>query len=310
MVETQTFCAVGQSMAQGYAGPVQNRHKIIVDRPDISNIGHDVGGFSGPQPDGELLLRWVQNGIFHPRFVIHSWNDDGSVTEPWTHPQVLPHIRAAIALRYRLLPYLYTCLWQAVTAAEPMLRPTFLDHETVPQCFADTDDFMLAHDHYKWRPMRWAGVPESHIMGAASYREKYDAFAGAMPRMLGNPVYHWSHLELWRHFGLEGLVLDERSADHVWNAVAEQLPQAQCSARGLLAQMNVAYVATTDDPCDSLEHHAAFAQEGQSALRMVPTFRPDPAFTLKTPNSCHGWSDWKARAAFRSGHGMTCFSAC
>jgi alpha-glucosidase len=112
----------------------------------ISNIGHDVGGFAGPQPDGELLLRWVQNGIFHPRFVIHSWNDDGSVTEPWTHSQVLPQIRDAMALRYRLMPYLYTCLWRAVTEGEPMLRPTFLDHESDPTCFDDTDDFMLGRD--------------------------------------------------------------------------------------------------------------------------------------------------------------------
>lgn len=112
----------------------------------ISNIGHDVGGFAGPQPDAELLLRWVQNGIFHPRFVIHSWNDDGTVTEPWTHAQVLPKIREAIALRYRLLPYLYTCLWRAVTEGEPMLRPTFLDHEDDPQCHADTDDFLLGRD--------------------------------------------------------------------------------------------------------------------------------------------------------------------
>ena len=112
----------------------------------ISNIGHDVGGFAGPQPDGELLLRWVQNGIFHPRFVIHSWNEDGSVTEPWTHADVLPHIRDAMALRYRLLPYLYTCLWRAVSEGEPMLRPTFLDHEHDPQCFADTDDFLLGRD--------------------------------------------------------------------------------------------------------------------------------------------------------------------
>ena len=112
----------------------------------ISNIGHDVGGFAGPQPDAELLLRWVQNGIFHPRFVIHSWNDDGSVTEPWTHPQVLPQIRAAMALRYRLLPYLYTCLWRAVTESEPMLRPTLLDHEHDPRCHEDTDDFMLGRD--------------------------------------------------------------------------------------------------------------------------------------------------------------------
>lgn len=112
----------------------------------ISNIGHDVGGFAGPQPDAELLLRWVQNGIFHPRFVIHSWNDDGTVTEPWTHPDVLPEIRAAIRLRYRLLPYLYTCLWRAVTQGEPMLRPTFLDHEHDAQCHVDTDDFMLGQD--------------------------------------------------------------------------------------------------------------------------------------------------------------------
>lgn len=112
----------------------------------ISNIGHDVGGFAGPQPDGELLLRWVQNGIFHPRFVIHSWNEDGSVTEPWTHPDVLPMIRDAMALRYQLLPYLYTCLWRAVCEGEPMLRPTFLDHEDDPQCHADTDDFLLGRD--------------------------------------------------------------------------------------------------------------------------------------------------------------------
>ncbi len=112
----------------------------------ISNIGHDVGGFAGPQPDGELLLRWVQNGIFHPRFVIHSWNEDGSVTEPWTHPAVLPQIRDAMVLRTELLPYLYTCLWRAVSEAEPMLRPTFLDHEDDPQCHADTDDFMLGRD--------------------------------------------------------------------------------------------------------------------------------------------------------------------
>lgn len=112
----------------------------------ISNIGHDVGGFAGPQPDGELLLRWVQNGIFHPRFVIHSWNEDGSVTEPWTHPAVLPQIRDAMALRYQLVPYLYTCLWRAVHEGEPMLRPTFLDHEDDPQCHADTDDFLLGQD--------------------------------------------------------------------------------------------------------------------------------------------------------------------
>ncbi len=110
------------------------------------NIGHDCGGFAGPQPCPELLLRWVQNGIFHPRFTIHSWNDDGSVTEPWSHPEVADLVREAIRLRYRLLPYLYTCLWRAVSLHEPILRPLFLDHEDDLETFADSDDFLLGRD--------------------------------------------------------------------------------------------------------------------------------------------------------------------
>jgi len=105
-----------------------------------------VGGFAGPPPGPELLLRWVQNGIFHPRFTIHSWNDDGSVTEPWMYPEVTDLIREAISLRYRLLPYFYTLLWRAVSEGEPILRPTFLDHEDDQACFEDTDDFMLGPD--------------------------------------------------------------------------------------------------------------------------------------------------------------------
>ncbi|ADZ71624.1 TIM-barrel domain-containing protein [Polymorphum gilvum] len=112
----------------------------------LYNIGHDVGGFAGPRPDPELFVRWVQNGIFHPRFTIHSWNDDGTVNEPWMYPEATPLVRAAITLRYRLLPYLYTTLYRAVAEAEPMLRPTFLDHEHDPRCFAETDDFLIGRD--------------------------------------------------------------------------------------------------------------------------------------------------------------------
>lgn len=112
----------------------------------LFNVGHDVGGFSGPRPDPELFVRWVQNGIFHPRFTIHSWNDDQSVNEAWMHPEVTGHIRDAINLRYRLLPYLYTLLWQAVQDDEPMLRPVFLDHPNDPHAWSETDDFMLGRD--------------------------------------------------------------------------------------------------------------------------------------------------------------------
>ena len=112
----------------------------------LYNVGHDVGGFSGDRPDEELLVRWVQNGVMHPRFTIHSWNDDGTVNEPWMYGESTPLIREAINLRYRLLPYFYTLLWQAHTEDEPMLRPTFLDHEQDANTFAETDDFMLGRD--------------------------------------------------------------------------------------------------------------------------------------------------------------------
>ncbi|KAA8668812.1 glycoside hydrolase family 31 protein [Pantoea dispersa] len=112
----------------------------------LYNVGHDVGGFSGDKPDAELFMRWVQNGVMHPRFTIHSWNDDHTVNEPWMYPSVTPAIRAAIALRYRLLPYLYTLLWQAHADDEPMLRPTFLDHEHDAQTFAECDEFLLGRD--------------------------------------------------------------------------------------------------------------------------------------------------------------------
>jgi alpha-glucosidase len=110
------------------------------------NIGHDVGGFAGPKPDPELFLRWVQNGIFHPRFTIHSWNEDGTVNEPWMHPEVIDLVRDAIRLRYRLLPYLYTQLYRAVTAHEPILRPLFLDFPNDPTCRDRQFDFMLGPD--------------------------------------------------------------------------------------------------------------------------------------------------------------------
>ncbi|WP_138465613.1 TIM-barrel domain-containing protein [Poseidonocella sp. HB161398] len=112
----------------------------------IYNIGHDVGGFSGPRPEPELFVRWVQNGIFHPRFTIHSWNDDATVNEPWMFPEVTHHIRDAIKLRYRLLPYLYTLLWQAAEQDEPMIRPAFMDFPEDEGSYAECDDFLLGRD--------------------------------------------------------------------------------------------------------------------------------------------------------------------
>jgi alpha-glucosidase len=107
------------------------------------NTGHDVGGFSGPVPDPELLVRWVQNGLFSPRFIMNSWKAGGEVNTPWLHPEVLELIRAGIRFRYRLMPYLYTLFRRAAVLGEPVLRPLFYEFEDDPRAFTDCDEFML-----------------------------------------------------------------------------------------------------------------------------------------------------------------------
>jgi alpha-glucosidase len=109
----------------------------------VSNAGHDIGGFSGPPPDPELFVRWVEAGVFMPRFSIHSWKDDGTANEPWMHPEVTPVVRDLIRLRSQLLPYLYDLAWRHHTAFEPITRPTFHDFPDDPDCLADSDDLML-----------------------------------------------------------------------------------------------------------------------------------------------------------------------
>lgn len=107
------------------------------------NTGHDVGGFFGHRPDPELFVRWVENGIFHPRFNIHSWHLDGSVNEPWMYPEVLPIIREAIEFRYRLIPYLYSLFFEAAHTSRPIIRPMVYAFADDPQCHTESFDFML-----------------------------------------------------------------------------------------------------------------------------------------------------------------------
>jgi len=109
----------------------------------VSNSGHDIGGFAGPRPDPELFARWVEAGVFMPRFSIHSWNDDGTANEPWMHAEVTPIVRDLIRLRYQLLPYLYDLIWRHHAAFEPIVRPTFHDFPDDPGCLLDSDDLML-----------------------------------------------------------------------------------------------------------------------------------------------------------------------
>jgi alpha-glucosidase len=109
----------------------------------VSNSGHDVGGFAGPKPDAELFLRWVQAGIFLPRFSIHSWNDDGSANEPWMHPETAAVVSDLIKLRARLAPHMYDLLRRYHETGEPVIRPTFYDFPDDPRSFAENDDMML-----------------------------------------------------------------------------------------------------------------------------------------------------------------------
>ncbi len=109
----------------------------------VPNNGHDVGGFYGDAPSPELFVRWVQNGIFHPRFTIHSWNTDGTVNEPWMYPDMLPHIREAIRLRYRLVPYLYTLLYESTQNGQPIIRPMVYHFADDPRCRTASFEFML-----------------------------------------------------------------------------------------------------------------------------------------------------------------------
>jgi alpha-glucosidase len=119
------------------------RMGLTMSLSGMFNTGHDVGGFAGPVPDPELLVRWVQSGVFSPRFIMNSWKSGGVTNTPWLHRSVLPIIRDWIRLRYRLLPYLYTLYWRAAHFGEPMLRPLFYDFDDDTRAFADSDDFML-----------------------------------------------------------------------------------------------------------------------------------------------------------------------
>jgi len=119
------------------------RMGLTMSLSGMFNTGHDIGGFAGPVPDPELLVRWVQSGAFSPRCIMNSWKAGGEVNTPWLHTEVIPIVRDWIRLRYRLMPYLYTLYWRAAVFGEPMLRPAFYEFENDARSFADSDDFLL-----------------------------------------------------------------------------------------------------------------------------------------------------------------------
>ncbi|CAM3673394.1 glucuronate isomerase [Rahnella bruchi] len=147
--------------------------------------------------------------------------------------------------------------------------------------FKNLYEIWLKGDHYKWRAMRTNGVPERMCTGDASDREKFDAWAATVPHTIGNPLYHWTHLELRRPFGITGKLLSPSTAGEIWERGNELLAQDNFSARGIMKQMNVKMVGTTDDPIDSLEHHKAVAQDSGFDIKVLPSWRPDKAFNIE-----------------------------
>lgn len=147
--------------------------------------------------------------------------------------------------------------------------------------FENMYEIWLKGDHYKWRAMRTNGVPERMCTGDASDREKFDAWAATVPHTIGNPLYHWTHLELRRPFGITGKLLSPSTAGEIWERGNELLAQDEFSARGIMKQMNVKMVGTTDDPIDSLEHHKAIARDASFDVKVLPSWRPDKAFNIE-----------------------------
>ena len=147
--------------------------------------------------------------------------------------------------------------------------------------FENITQVWLGGDHYKWRIMRSNGVPEEYITGSAPDREKFQKFAEALPRAIGNPMYHWCHLELKNFFGYEG-ILNGNTAEEVWNLANAKLAQEDFSVRNLIRRSNVSMIGTTDDPCSDLKYHQLLA-ESDFPTAVCPSFRPDPALNLHKP---------------------------
>jgi glucuronate isomerase len=181
-------------------------------------------------------------------------------------------------------------LYHRVAAAQPIVD--YHCHLS-PRDIADDRRFENLHaawlegDHYKWRAMRADGVAEDRITGAATPREKFQAWAETVPHTLRNPLFHWTHLELRRHFGIETL-LDGDSAEAIWTEANRQLATGPLTARGILERMNVEFVGTTDDPADPLDDHHRIAASG-FPVRVVPTFRPDAAARVRHSERLRTW---------------------
>ena len=156
--------------------------------------------------------------------------------------------------------------------------------------FENLTQIWLYGDHYKWRAMRAQGIPEAYCTGASSDWEKFEKWAETVPYTLRNPLYHWTHLELQRYFGITEL-LSPKTARAIYDQANAMLRTPEYSVRGLLRKMNVRVLCTTDDPTDTLEWHRQIAADPTASTQVLPAFRPDKAMAVEDPEVFNQWAD-------------------
>lgn len=181
-------------------------------------------------------------------------------------------------------------LYHGYAAGEPILD--FHSHLPANEIASDRQfenltEIWLDGDHYKWRAMRANGVAERYCTGNASAYERFLAWAKTVPFTLRNPLYHWTHLELKRYFGFDGL-LDETTAKSAWESANARLRTPEFSARGILRKFHVQVACTTEDPCDDVSLHGKVNSSGEE-FRMYPTFRPDFTLRVDRPEEFSAW---------------------
>lgn len=159
------------------------------------------------------------------------------------------------------------------------LQPREIYENKTPR---DIAELWLAADHYKWRGMRGCGINEEFITGDKTPYEKFKAWAECMPSFIGNPLYHWTHLELQRYFGITK-PLSSETADEIWNEANAKIAAGGFTPRELIEKSNVKCVCTTDDPADTLEYHKLLAEDKSFRCRVLPAFRPDKALAVEAP---------------------------
>lgn len=170
--------------------------------------------------------------------------------------------------------------------------------------FDNITQVWLGGDHYKWRFMRSCGVEEKYITGDASDHDKFIAWATVLGKAVGNPLYHWSHLELQRYFGYDG-ILNADTAESVWKLCNKKLKSPKMSVRNIIKQSNVTLICTTDDPVDALNFHDEIREDKTFKVQVLPAWRPDKAMNIEKP----AYIDYLSKLSGVSGAKITSFES-